>query len=60
MDKLLQVIGRHKVVVTITIVILGLPILLALTPLMLLLGAMWLYVALSEAGRCGKNDSEKK
>ena len=60
MDKLLQVIGRHKVVVTITIVILGLPILLALTPLMLLLGAMWLYVVLSEAGRCGKNDGEKK
>ena len=60
MDKLLCIIARHRVVVSITIVILALPILLALTPLMLLLGAMWMYVGLSEVGRCGKDKGEKK
>ncbi len=58
MDKLLDVIGRHKVVVTITIMVLGLPIILAMTPLMLLLGIMWLYVTLDEAGRLRKNKSK--
>ena len=59
MDELLRIIGRHKIVVTLTVVILGLPILLALTPLMLLLTAMWMWVGLSEAGRFGKNKGKR-
>ena len=60
MNKLLCIIARHRVIVSITVIILALPILLALTPLMLLLGAMWMYVGLSEVGRCEKRERKKK
>ena len=60
MDKLLAMVARHRLAITITVIILALPILLALTPLMLFLGAMWMYVGLSEIGRCAKKDSKDK
>ena len=60
MDKLLAMVARHRLAITITVIILALPILLALTPLMLFLGAMWMYVGLSEIGRYAKKDSKDK
>lgn len=60
MNKLLQVIARHRIAVSITIIILAIPILVAMTLPALLLGAIWMYVGLSEVGRAGKDKCDKK
>jgi hypothetical protein len=57
MRKVLALLKRHSVITAVTIIILGLPIILAMSPLVLFLTAMWGYVVFSEAH---KDDCDKK
>lgn len=59
LNGLLEFLGRHKIAFGATILICGLPILLMLTPLVLILTVIWLWVALSEIGSKKKVEPPK-